>query len=194
VSVTGSPITGNGSLAISLDIDKLTETSAISAASDYFVVYHTSATAPRKVRPRNTSGYFVAHKNGTNQGSIANGVETKITFGTEDYDTVGVYDTATSRFVPPSGEAWLIHAHAETTDGADATFTVLAIYKNGALFRYGGANMVGGAAGTGPQATAVVVGNGSDYYEIYFSLSNSLSARTINGGTARTYFQGHRIG
>jgi hypothetical protein len=48
VSVTGSPVTGNGSIAILLDIAKLTTDSDPVNTADFVALYSTSAAAPRK--------------------------------------------------------------------------------------------------------------------------------------------------
>jgi hypothetical protein len=136
--------------------------------------------------------YFHVHKNGSNQGSISNG-DTQITFGTEDADTAGVFNTGTSRFVPAAGQRWHISATLHTTDGNDQMFVRAVIYKNGSVFKRGAAQNSGNAVLVGCSVDAVVEGNGTDYYEIYFTLSNSVATRTIDGGSDDTYFQGVRF-
>jgi hypothetical protein len=176
-------------------LNSLTEDTAPDNASDFLLAYDTSASAVKKVKPQNIVGdYFIAHKNGTNQGSVSSGVETKITFGTEAADTASAYDTTNSRFVPPNGEVWLLEVCFWTTDGSDGMFTGAIIYKNGGASVYGAPHAAGNATPGGGYAAAIVVGNGTDYYEGYITLSNSGSSRTLNGAASVTYFRGHRIG
>lgn len=154
-----------------------------------------SGTLFRTVGRRPAADYFSAHKNGSNQGSITNGNTHKITFGSEEADTAGVFDTSTSRFVPPAGQRWHLAANIQTTDGSDGMILTLHIYKNGSAYKDGQRIVVGGATNAGAGIAGVIVeGNGTDYYEVHLSLSNSVATRTIDGTAARTWFTGHRLG
>lgn len=140
--------------------------------------------------------YFHAHKNGTDQGSIGNAADTKVTFGTELADTASVYDTSTSRFTPPNGTRWLISAAVNFTNaGSDGEVVSVALYKNGSAFKRGGRDTlsVGSIAHGADLPPVVVEGNGSDFYEIYVSLSNATGSRTIEGNADETWFQAVRI-
>lgn len=154
-----------------------------------------SGTLFRTVGRRPAADYFSAHKNGSNQGSITNGNTHKITFGSEEADTAGVFDTSTSRFVPPAGQRWHLAANIQTTDGSDGMILTLHIYKNGSAYKDGQRIVIGVATSAGAGIAGVIVeGNGTDYYEVHFSLGNSVATRTIDGTAARTWFTGHRLG
>jgi hypothetical protein len=196
VSVANGSITTSGNITVQLDIAELTSISDPSHESDSIVVYHASAGGARKTSMRSFVGdYFSVHKNSTNQGSITNGTSHKVTFSTEDADTASVFDTSTSRFVPANGTRWVLSASANVTSGGDGIIVGMEIYKNGSIFKRGPSHIAGGSNVTGALFAGVVVeGNGTDYYEVYFALSNSGSTLTLSGDTSRTWFTGYRIG
>lgn len=184
-----------------ININGLTEDTSPDATADFLVTYDASASGVKKATPtsivRSVVGdYFHAHKNGSDQGSIANAAETKVTFGTELADTASVYDTSTSRFTPPSGTRWLISASVNfTATGNDGQQVNAVLYKNGSAFKRGGRDTLSaGSTAHGADLPPVFVeGNGTDYYEIYALLSNATGSRTIEGNSDETWFQAVRI-
>lgn len=143
------------------------------------------------------ASYFSAHKNGTNQGSITNATETKVTFTTEEADTAAAYDSTNSKFIPPTGQVWLINACIAFTDAGDGEGMSAVLYKNGSAYRRGSREVSGGTQPHGSTVAGVtVVGNGTDYYEIYAQLNNSSggASRTVNGSSVETWFSATRIG
>lgn len=139
-----------------------------------------------------TGEYFHAHKNGTNQGSIANAADTKITFTTEVADTAGVYDSTNSRVTPGVGERWVLTAAVRFTGGADAERGAICLFKNGSVHLRGPLEHAGAAAAWGATCSWVVEGASTDYYEIFFELANS-GGQTVSGTVSHSYYQGIRI-
>ena len=133
---------------------------------------------------------FRASKNGVDQTSIPNALNTKVTFGTEDYDRGGYYDPALSRWTPPAG---IVHLDAEAfiSAGMSAIAWIIAsIYKNGGVLRQ--TVHTSAAATDGFQISIDDVSNGTDYYELWIYIS-SPSTSTISGSTAYTWFGGHVV-
>lgn len=145
----------------------------------------------------NVSGlgaYFHVNKNGTNQTGITNGsVNVLVTFSTEVADTANRFDTGTSRFTPGNGEVWLLTARFGFTTANDGQISEIALGRNGAIHLRGVAGAQGTGASAGDVGTWLVIGNGTDYYDIRIALSNSAATRDINGATPDTFFQGVRI-
>lgn len=177
-------------------INTFTEETAPNGSADFMLIYSTSAGAARKVKPNNVriaQDWFHADKNGSNQGSIGNGADTKLTFTNEVADTGSVYNSTDSRVVPPNGQRWLLTAVARTTGGTDAEHHGLAIYKNGSLHLRGIRMPIGAGSNTAPMVTCIVEGNGTDYYEVFYELNNS-AGQTVSGTATQTYYQGIRVG
>lgn len=133
---------------------------------------------------------FSANKAATNQTSIASTTPTKVTFGAEDWDTGSYFDTTNSRWTPPAGKVRLsasVFASTITTSSEQ----ILAIYKNGSVLRQVDTSN-GATSFTGLSITILDSANGTDYYEVYVTLTTGSTA-TINGGVTLTYFQGEQI-
>lgn len=136
---------------------------------------------------------FSANKNGSDQGSITANVETKITFGTEEWDTGGYYDAAQSRFTPPAG-LYLFTARAAFTGGVvDQQNAFVVLYKSGTAWRYGPAAPASGTGTIAPGLSLLVRVNGTDYYELY-GAANGTGDKTVSGLATNTYFQATRVG
>jgi hypothetical protein len=121
--------------------------------------------------------------------TLSSATLTKITFDTEEYDTNSNF--ASSRFTPTVAGYYLVSGHAQPN--ASYTAGIQAVYKNGALYRYGSynANATGVAQGA---MTCLVYCNGtSDYIEYYASFTSGQDTAAVsNAGTfAMTWFQGH---
>jgi hypothetical protein len=121
--------------------------------------------------------------------TLSSATLTKITFDTEEYDTNNNF--ASSRFTPTVAGYYLVSGKTQPNGSYSAGIT--AIYKNGALYRYGSynANATGVAQ---PSMTCLVYCNGStDYIEFYASFTTGQDTAAVsNSGTAAlTWFQGH---
>ena len=107
--------------------------------------------------------------------SIPNAVETKVTFGTEEFDTNGSYDTALSRWTPGVAGYYLIEATVWFAAPAMADLQVL-IRKNGA-------NIAVGVFGTlrAANVTRTLYLSATDYVEI-FAYQASGGSRSSGSG------------
>ena len=122
------------------------------------------------IKPTNTPA-FEAY--GAEQSGISSNTWTKITFGTEVFDTAGEYDHSTNyRFTPQTAGKYFVYAgfsmYSETA--YKAYVFNMAIYKNGSSYRYtpNNANPSYDESERFVTANSTVVMNGSsDYVEIY---------------------------
>lgn len=130
---------------------------------------------------------FSAHKNGTNQTGIANGVFTKATFATEVFDIGSLYDTTLSRWTPPASMVRLVAA-VQFLNGLNDNNAVLAIYKNGVRYKDGQCS-IGGATDSGITVTIIDRANGTDYYEVFF-FGSTATTLTLEGAANACYFMG----
>ncbi len=124
----------------------------------------------------------------TTAQTLSSATLTKITFETEEYDTNSNY--ASSRFTPTVAGYYLVSGHVQPQ--ASYSAGIVAIYKNGAVYRYGSYN----ANATGvsqPSMTCMVYCNGStDYIEFYASFTTGQDTAGVSnaGSPAFTWFQG----
>jgi hypothetical protein len=110
---------------------------------------------------------------------------TKMLFQTEEFDTNNNYDTATSRFTPTVAGYYQVNACYQISP--TACQLICAVYKNGALYKYGGVPTVAALA----TVSAIVLCNGTtDYIEIFTSTS---VAQNSIATAAPTYFQAAMI-
>ena len=137
-----------------------------------------------------TRATFAANKNGTDQTGVTNGTYTKITFGTEDWDTGSYF--ASSTWTPPSGKyrisASLYFTSANAVDG-EVIGTVL--YKNGAEYKATYISRSGTNA-EGVVLSCLVSSNGTDTWEVY-GYGGSTAAKTVGGNASYTHFSGEKI-
>ena len=112
------------------------------------------------------------------QTGISSGVITKVTLGTEEWDTASCF--ASSRFTPNVGGYYLITGTVKA-NSATMTECIAAIFKNGSLFHTGQADVFASTnASITAVVTAVVFLNGStDYVELYGQ---------VTGGTPKFAF------
>ncbi len=131
---------------------------------------------------------FSAHKNGSAQ-TISTGVTTKVTFGTELWDTGSFF--ASNRWTPPAGTA-LLSAGLEILIVAGQTVAVMYLYKNGSAYQQ--VHTV--AETSGPaynvRGTWIAQCNGTDYFEIFFA-HNDVGTVDLQGTSTFTYFSGSMI-
>jgi hypothetical protein len=124
---------------------------------------------------------FSAHKNGSNQ-SISATTFTKITFGTEEFDTNNNF--ASDRFTPTVAGKYLLNIGLRFT--ATERFAI-SIYKNGV--RHRDMTDSGATYAEFHQGSVLVDANGStDYFEVWIYAYNG--SQTVNGAITSTYFQG----
>ena len=136
---------------------------------------------------------FSAHKNGTSQ-SISGATWTKITFGTEEYDTANQYDATNSKFQPTIAGYYHVNCSLAWFQGA-STAALFAYYKNGSNFRNGSYIYHSDQSLDDYQvenSTMVYMNGSSDYLEIYaFNVGTS---NVISGASTQAFFSGFLIG
>ena len=138
---------------------------------------------PAAARP-----YFSVHKNGTDQALIAPNTDTKITWSTEVEDVGGYF--ASSRWTPPAGLVELKGQIAFTGGLVDQATFVVAIYKNGSIFKYGTQVQESGTGFISIQVNAFDRANGTtDYYEVFVQ-GQGAGNKTVGGNAVNTWFQG----
>lgn len=134
---------------------------------------------------------FSAHKNGTNQGSVADATWTKVTHGTEGFDVTGAYNTTTSTFTCAKAGKYCFVAAVDYDAIGDGKDIFSGIYKNGAL-----ANSVRGRSpgsdDTGVICVAVLSLAVNDTVN-HYSRQETGSTKTINGTVSATYFMGFEV-
>ena len=119
--------------------------------------------------------------------SISSGTFTKVTCGTEEWDTNSNYDTSTSRFTPTVAGYYQVNGYVAFTSST-RTNTLTTIYKNGSLYRTlnqldSNLYVVGGSS--------IVYLNGStDYIELYVY---SAASGTTATGADKTSFSAAMI-
>lgn len=138
---------------------------------------------------------FRAHKNGTNQTGIASATETKITFGTEEFDVGGHYDAANSKFQPTVAGKYHLSTTLQvaTANVLDQNGFFIRIFKNGASVAECVVIFSANATVHSNSVSTIVDANGStDYFEVYVSILGA-GDKTISGGTTQTWFCGERV-
>ena len=172
----------------------LTGASITCAAGDRFRIRYFGSSVWKMVSFQRASGQalavatvpsFSANKNGSDQ-SISNGVYTKITFGTEDWDVGGYYDAANSKWTPPAGK-YLITVSMNISGLTGIAHATL--YKNGSAHR----DLTFTAIGGNWACSLLIDANGSDYFEVYAEQTGG-GSHTIGGDTILTFFQGVKVG
>lgn len=118
--------------------------------------------------------------------TLSSSTITKILFGTEEFDTNNNF--ANSTFTPTVAGYYQVQGKIQP----DASYTagIVAIYKNGSLYKYGSfnANATGVAQ---PSMSCLVYCNGStDYIEFYASVQ---TGQNISASSTFTWFQGCMI-
>jgi len=145
-----------------------------------------------------TAGYrsFSVTKGGTNQGSVATGTWTKVTWPTEEWDTGAVFGS--DKFTCNVSGKYHFYFALKLT-GNVLYDNAAALYKNGSLFRYAnyfiaydsGANT--GVPTMQMEAALDLSASGTpDYVEVWVH-QESGGDQTVDGATTATWFTGHRI-
>jgi hypothetical protein len=130
-----------------------------------------------------TSGPAFSARANTQQ-NISISVDTKVTFGTEDFDTAG--DFASSRFTPTTAGYYSISASV-TMSTDTSNYQEVNLYKNGSV--YAKFTSVSSQANITSSGSVILYLDGSsDYVEVYAKLAGTNPR--INGGTGQTVFSG----
>jgi len=125
--------------------------------------------------------------------SVSSGTFTKVTFGTEDYDTNSNF--ASSRFTPTVAGYYQINVNGWFESSASVTRNIVAIYKNGSALQrvsdFGTSNAQVGTSGS----MTIYLNGSTDYVEVYIWMTatgtllvgGNISSETfrINGCLAR---------
>tara|TARA_R110000787_G_C13135590_1_gene416604 strand:+ start:7 stop:537 length:531 start_codon:yes stop_codon:yes gene_type:complete len=141
---------------------------------------------------------FSANNTSTTITASVNTV-TKATFNNELYDTASAYNTSTSRFTVPSGQAGKYHFETtfnsfESTANNTSTGWQVYFYKNGSneLFL-----TQGGGSHTGNARMNILSGSFNlsvdDYIEVYFRYNSSSGNAGYDVGQAYNRFSGFKI-
>ena len=112
---------------------------------------------------------FSAYIASSNQNVTA-GVWTKAQLNTEDFDTASCFDSTTNyRFTPTVAGYYQINGSiAPDSTSAFGNGLLVAIYKNGSLYRIGSSYNTASLLVSTPTVAAVIYLNGStDYIELY---------------------------
>lgn len=118
---------------------------------------------------------FSAYKT-TSQATV--GDSTKITFGTEDFDTNNNF--ASSTYTAPVAGFYLFNAQIYI--GSAGTYQGLTLYKNGSQFRRGSADSAVTAGDCIEAGSWLVNAAANDTFDIYFLIGGG-ATRTIFGST-----------
>lgn len=125
--------------------------------------------------------------------SMASATNVKVQFSVESFDVGSYYDAATNyRVTPGNGETWLLSASIawDVTNGVDGERLITEIYKNNSLLYYTEAGRTGSGGYVALPISTMVVGNGTDYYEIFGLKSGAGAGQTVN---SQSWFMGMRI-
>jgi len=135
-------------------------------------------------------------------GQLSDNTATKVTFGSEVYDSNSTYDTSNGRFTPAVAGKYFIYGNIGIDDTAqdNADEYEIQIYKNGSVYTKFftlGTVDANGVSLMGYSAAMDL--DDDDYVEIYVRISNNdgSAARKVNGdsGTgSRSTFGAFKIG
>jgi hypothetical protein len=130
-----------------------------------------------------SSGPAFSARAATGQNVTAN-TATKVTFGTEDFDTAGNF--ASSRFTPTTAGYYQINCSV-TTSTDSANYHETWIYKNGTFsVRVGSFGSI--LNGTGSGGVVIYFNGSSDYVECYTRVGGTNTR--IDSGDGQTVFSG----
>ena len=121
----------------------------------------------------------------TNQAISQNNF-TKVTFGTEQFDTNNNF--ASSTFTPTVAGYYQLNTSVNFGGNATATYANIFLYKNNAPFRSLTSIIVTGALSI--SGSCLVYANGTDYFEIYAYTGQSSVSLYGDGSNNYTWFNG----
>jgi hypothetical protein len=124
----------------------------------------------------------------TTAQTISNGVATKVTFNSEDFDTDNCF--ASSTFTPTVAGYYIVTACASISYSDNTGITnAVSIYKNGSQYTAAGNSLSSGTtAFFRPTVSAVIYMNGTtDYLEVYATGASSTATITVAAATATRF-------
>ena len=130
--------------------------------------------------------------------TVSDGVNTKIQFDTEIYDTNNIYDNSTNyRFTPTVAGKYFVYSvllfKSDTASQIDDT--TLRLYKNGSQYKRVNTNITTGNTTTLIlDVTTVMNLNTTDYVEIYGNLNIGSGTAIIEASEKSTYFGAYKLG
>jgi hypothetical protein len=116
--------------------------------------------------------------------------DTKVAFQNVGWNS-GEYDAANGRFTPEPGDHLIIVSLLFSAGVVDGQDLHAEIWRNGSLLRQTVVRPRG-TAQVSCVCTAVVQGNGSDYFEAYAAGAGA-GAKTIDASPSQTFFQGAKL-
>jgi hypothetical protein len=136
---------------------------------------------------------FSAYKSSAT--ALTNNTTTAIVFDTEHWDTASCYNNSTGIFTPTVAGYYQLNASVNATNDANLTQAYIAIYKNGAVFKYGNYSTSPGvnarALGNVVVSGTVYANGTTDYFQIYYNESGGVGAYGGTGvNAAWTWFDG----
>lgn len=126
--------------------------------------------------------------------TLSSGTWTKVTFDTKEFDTNNNFSS--SRFTPTVAGYYQISATTHVDAGVGVTTqtrSVIAIYKNGSLYKCGAAawSLATGTRELSDTISGLVYCNGStDYIEIYQNVTTGSGTPVTGGGSTFTWMTG----
>ncbi len=131
-----------------------------------------------------TGPAFSAYSN-AQSSSVTSGVQTKVLFQTEEFDTNSNYDASTSRFTPTVAGYYQVNAALQGAGTINQA--QIQIFKNGSAFKNGN-YVINQANAVIPVLSALIYMNGTtDYLEVYGYLTGT--GLTFYFGLPQTHFQ-----
>ena len=157
------------------------------------LVMNAGATAPEwaDAAGGTTGSYFLASL--TSNQSVANGIVTKATLATENYDTEGEYDPTTNYRYTPTAGTYYLYANIHWIDFAANTRSQIHIKKNGSDIAFKRAHSAYSEE-LSQSNSVITAANGTDYYELFVYQNTGSALLLIGDGTSmRTSFGGFRL-
>jgi hypothetical protein len=115
--------------------------------------------------------------------TLSSATITKILFQTEEFDTNNNF--ASSTFTPTVAGYYQVQGKIQPS--ASYTAGVVAIYKNGALYKYGSYNANATGVAQSSMSCLVYCNGSTDYIEFYASVT---TGQALDATSAMTWFQG----
>ena len=135
---------------------------------------------------------FSAHKNGVDQTAIPTGVDTKVTFLTEEYDDGSSYDAPNSKWIPGIIGKGHISVCILWNATADQALFCPKVYKNGTIYRVSLVRVSGDLYQSVSMSCDVLVSAITDYFEIYVEQTSG-TTKNIVGSIDATWLMGHML-
>lgn len=119
-------------------------------------------------------------------------VDSKINFDTKSFDTSSNFDNTTNyRYTAPVAGFYFFHAQVSIAAGSSEIHNCQ-IVRNGTPLTFGVENLTTSAVTYTYDASILVSTAAGDYFEVY-AYNGSGSARAIQLGSQRTYFEGFLV-